>query len=61
MDQDNAIVQLENLMTVSIKMKSNLTNNFQIVQNYHYTLDNLKSDTQTMQDKVTELVMNYSK
>ena len=61
MDQDNAIVQLENLMTVSLKMKSNLTNNVQIVQNYHYTLDNLKSDTQTMQDKVTELVMNYSK
>ena len=61
MDQDNAIVQLENLMTVSLKMKSNLTNNVQIVQNYHYILDNIKSKTQTMQDKVTELVMNYSK
>ena len=61
MDQDNAIVQLENLMTVSLKMKSNLTNNVQIVQNYHYILDNIKSETQTMQDKVTELVMNYSK
>ena len=61
MDQDNAIVKLENLRIENIQMKSNLTNNVQIVQNYQYRLDNLENETYTIQYKVTDIVLDFSK
>ena len=42
-------------------MKPNIINNVQRVKIYQYILDYLASETQNMQYKVTELVMDFSK
>ena len=44
-----------------MQIKSNLTNNFQRVQNYQYRWDDIANETHTMQYRVTEIVLDSSK
>jgi uncharacterized protein YcfL len=54
MDRDNAVVQMGNLRIENLQ-------NVQNVQDYQYRLDELANETQSMQNKVTGLVLDSSK
>jgi hypothetical protein len=54
MDRDDAAVQMGNLRIENL-------HNFQKVQDYQYRLDELENQTQSMQDKVTGLVLDSLK
>jgi hypothetical protein len=54
MDRDNAVFQMGNLRIENL-------HNVQRVQDYQYKLDELENETQSMQEKVTELVLDSSK